>query len=108
MAFDAPDAVLACTRRNRSNTPLQSLMTLNEPVFLECARALALRTLAEGGQTEAERLVFAFRRCLARKPRTEEAAVLLGLLRFSRSMMPGAVLCVPLVDGAGAVVRNPP
>ena len=41
--FDAPNGDFACVRRARSNTPLQALTTLNEPVFLECARALALR-----------------------------------------------------------------
>ena len=46
--FDAPHGELACVRRVRSNTPLQALVTLNEPVFLDCARALARRTLAEG------------------------------------------------------------
>ena len=47
--FDAPNGDFACVRRTRSNTPLQALTTLNEPIFLECARALALRTLREGG-----------------------------------------------------------
>ena len=43
--FDAPNGDFSCVRRTRSNTPLQALTTLNEPIFLECARALALRTL---------------------------------------------------------------
>ena len=43
--FDAPNGEFACVRRTRSNTPLQALATLNEPLFLECARALALKTL---------------------------------------------------------------
>ena len=46
--FDAPNGDFSCVRRARSNTPLQALTTLNEPIFLECARALALRTLARG------------------------------------------------------------
>ena len=46
--FDAPNGDFACVRRARSNTPLQALATLNEPEFLECARALALQTLARG------------------------------------------------------------
>ena len=45
--FDAPNGDFACVRRTRSNTPLQALTTLNEPIFLECARALALRTLRQ-------------------------------------------------------------
>jgi hypothetical protein len=82
--FDAPNGDVSCVRRVRSNTPLQALMTLNEPVFLDCARALARRTLADGGATDAERLVYAFRRCVARKPTPNEEAQLLQLLRQQR------------------------
>ncbi len=78
--FDAPNGDFACVRRSRSNTPLQALATLNEPEFLECARALALKTVREGGKADAERLDFAFRRCLARKPSASEASALLELL----------------------------
>ena len=63
-----PNGDFACVRRSRSDTPLQALMTLNEPVFLECARGLALRTLNEGGHSDDERISFAFRRCVARHP----------------------------------------
>jgi hypothetical protein len=80
-SFDAPNGDFACVRRARSNTPLQALMTLNEPVFLECARALALRTLSEGGKDDAGRVAYAFRRCLSRAPTAEESAELLALLR---------------------------
>ena len=47
--FDAPNGDISCVRRARSNTPLQALTTLNEPLFVESARALALRRLKEGG-----------------------------------------------------------
>lgn len=80
-AFDAPNGDMSCVRRSRSNTPLQALTTLNEPLFLEAAQALALRTLQEGGATDEARLTYAFRRCLARKPNAEESAVLMGLLQ---------------------------
>jgi hypothetical protein len=79
-AFDAPNGDFACVRRTRSNTPLQALVTLNEPEFLECARALALKAVRKGGETDAARLDFAFRRCMARSPRPAESAVLLALL----------------------------
>ncbi len=79
-AFDAPNGDFSCVRRVRSNTPLQALMTLNEPISMECARSLALKTLNEGGGSDEERLVYAFRRCLARQPSHEEASELLGLL----------------------------
>ena len=55
-------------------------MTLNEPVFLECSRALALKTVNEGGKSDEERIAFAFRRCVARKPSAAEATELLRLL----------------------------
>ena len=79
-AFDAPNGDFSCVRRVRSNTPLQALTTLNEPVFMECARALALRTVREGGPTDAERLTYAFRCCVARTPSQPEASTLLALL----------------------------
>jgi hypothetical protein len=88
-AFDAPNGDFACVRRTRSNTPLQALTVLNEPIFMESARALALRVLADGGDNNSDRLRYAFRRCLARAPTAAEAKTLLELLtrqteRFSR------------------------
>ena len=78
--FDAPNGDFSCVRRLRSNTPLQALVSLNEPVFVECAQALARQTLAEGGQTDADRIAYAFRRALARPPRLDEKQELLSLL----------------------------
>ncbi len=91
-AFDAPNGDFACVRRSRSNTPLQALTTLNEPIYLECARALALLALERGGSTEADRLVYAFRRCLARAPSDSEQSTLLELLKKQtrRFEAPGA------------------
>ena len=80
-AFDAPNGDFSCVRRGRSNTPLQALTTLNEPLFLESARALAARTLVTGGASDGQRLSYAFRRCLSRRPSPEEKAELLGLLK---------------------------
>jgi hypothetical protein len=78
--FDAPNGDAACVKRSRSNTPLQALTGLNEPIFMECAQALGLKTLREGGTTDADRVVYAFRRCLARKPTPDESAELLQLV----------------------------
>jgi hypothetical protein len=82
--FDAPNGDFSCVRRARSNTPLQALTTLNETLFLEAARALALKTVREGGATKAARLEFAFRRVLARRPSARESAELIGLLNRQR------------------------
>ena len=91
-SFDAPNGDFACVRRTRSNTPLQALTTLNEPIFMECARALALRTLRERSGPDRDRLDYAFRRCLSRKPTEAEAATLLDLLhrQVQRFEKPGA------------------
>jgi Protein of unknown function (DUF1553)/Protein of unknown function (DUF1549) len=78
--FDAPNGDSSCVRRSRSNTPLQALTTLNEPLSIEAARALAFKTLREGGKTDADRLTYAFRRCVARRPTDAEAHELLGFL----------------------------
>lgn len=78
--FDVPNGDFSCVRRLRSNTPLQALVTLNEPTFMECAQALARKTLAEGGKTDAERINFAFRSAVARPPTEAERKELLALL----------------------------
>ena len=83
-AFDAPNGDFACVARPRSNTPLQALTALNEPVFVEAARALAARALREGGTADAGRLGYAFRVCVARRPTPGESAVLAGLLAKQR------------------------
>jgi hypothetical protein len=75
-AFDAPNGEVACARRVRSNTPLQALTTLNEPLFVECARALALEVVTDGGSSDSERLTYAVRRCLSRGPDQRELDVL--------------------------------
>jgi len=78
--FDAPDASSACTRRNRSNTPLQALTLLNDQGQYEFARALAARVLREGGADDGDRLRYAFRLCLARAPNEREQQRLAELL----------------------------
>jgi hypothetical protein len=80
-AFDAPNGDISCVRRTRSNTPLQALTALHEPIFVESARALGLMAQREGGATDEERVVFAFRRVLGRRPDAEETTALLDLLR---------------------------
>ena len=79
-SFDSPSANESCVRRARSNTPLQALTTLNEPLFVDCAKALALRTVREGGETTEDRLTYAFRRCTSRRPTSTERKVLTDLL----------------------------
>ena len=74
--FDAPDGLSTCTRRNRSNTPLQALTLLNDPAYFEAAQALAKVIEKEG-------LATAFRRCTSRAPEATELAILSPLDRLS-------------------------
>ena len=75
--FDAPDRFACTARRIRSNTPLQALTLLNEPVFVEAAKALAERVLKETpGASVRDRVTRMFRTCLARVPQPNELAEL--------------------------------
>ncbi|MBB5035266.1 mono/diheme cytochrome c family protein [Prosthecobacter vanneervenii] len=70
--FDSPDAADACVRRERSNTPLQALTMMNDGVFVEAARSLARRALAEASPDTPSRLRHLFTLTLNRAPRPEE------------------------------------
>jgi Protein of unknown function (DUF1553)/Protein of unknown function (DUF1549)/Planctomycete cytochrome C len=85
--FDAPNADLACARRVRSNTPLAALTGLNEPIFVEAARALALRVLREGGKDDAARAAHAFQLCTSRSPSAAERDAILNLLQSRRQRL---------------------
>jgi hypothetical protein len=72
LAFDAPPAETACTRRVRSNTPLQALTTLNEKTFVEAAQAMGLRIMKQGGDDDRHRATYAFRLSTGRTPSEPE------------------------------------
>ncbi len=78
-AFDAPNREVCTLRRGRTNTPLQALVTLNDPVYIEAAQGLGRRVVAHGGSSLTERMRYAFRLCLARPPRDDEATRLVKL-----------------------------
>lgn len=86
ITFDAPSPARACTRRDRSNTPLQALTLLNDPVFFEMAEAWGKRIQAEGGTTDAERINFAVRACLSRPATDREVNRLLKYLEHERTL----------------------
>ncbi len=79
--FDASEALSTCTRRNRSNTPLQALTLLNDQGFYEFAQALAQRIQRECSEDDGERIAFAFRLCLGRSPSERERQALTRLLQ---------------------------
>ncbi len=82
--FDAPNSDLACLRRERSNSPLQALTLLNDPVYVEAARALADRLIRETLADDEARVRLGFRVCLARLPKPEEMASIVAFYRAQR------------------------
>jgi hypothetical protein len=78
--FDAPDREKCAARRPLTNTPLQALVLLNDPTYVEAARVLAARALREGGKDSRQRIIYAFRLATARPPKPTEARTLGDLL----------------------------
>lgn len=72
MTFDATSREVCTVRRLRTNTPLQALVTLNDPVYIEAAQALARRIVTEGGETLEDRITLGFRLGLTRPPQESE------------------------------------
>jgi hypothetical protein len=81
--FDAPNREVCTLRRERTNTPLQALVTLNDPVYVEAAQALARRLAAAGG-TAADKARYGYRLCVARDPSETELARLVQLHKVAR------------------------
>ncbi len=79
--FDGADGQTACTKRNRSNTPLQALHLANDPAFVEFAKALGERIEKLGGASDPERIDYAYRVCFGRPPSAGEAEVVAKYLR---------------------------
>ncbi len=79
VAFDAPSREECTVERPRSNTPLQALVLLNDPIYVEAARVFAERMMRHGGQTPAERIQFAYRQALGRKAEPAEEKLLLAV-----------------------------
>ena len=79
MAFDAPSREECTVNRPRSNTPLQSLVLFNDPIYVEAARKLAERVMLDAESKE-ERLQRAFELVLQRKPTGKEQSVLLAVV----------------------------
>jgi hypothetical protein len=85
LTFDAPNREVCAAGRARTSTPLQSLVLMNDPVYVEAARAFAARVLKEGGADDAAKLTYAWRLALARTPSVTERAVLEKTLAKQRA-----------------------
>ncbi|MDY3551161.1 PSD1 and planctomycete cytochrome C domain-containing protein [Gemmata sp. JC717] len=86
--FDAADAQVACTKRNRSNTPLQALHLANDPAFVEFAEALGKRIESSSPSDDAGKIAFAFAVCFARTPTEAEASRVRSYLDAKRKADP--------------------
>ena len=84
LAFDAPTREECTVQRPRSNTPLQALVLLNDPIYVESARALAERVLRESGPVTAARIDWLYRVVLSRPPHPAEAEVVSALVAKHR------------------------
>jgi hypothetical protein len=107
LVFDTPQGDVSCTRRMRSNTPLQALTTLNDPTFFEAAQALALRVWREGGASDEERMRYAFRLATGRNPDKLELPRLLKFLQEQRVNFEGNTAASVYVSAAD-VTNIPP
>ncbi len=82
--FDAPSREFCSVNRPRTNTPLQALVTLNDPAFVEAARLFGQRILSEGGNNDQDRLIFAFTLATSRPPQETELKILSATLTEQR------------------------
>lgn len=85
VAFDAPSREVCTARRSRTNTPLQALVTLNDPVYIEAAQALARRIAGQGALAAADKVRYGVRLCLGRHASATEVTRLLALYEPARA-----------------------
>jgi hypothetical protein len=104
--FDAPTGESPCTRRIRSNTPLQALTTLNDPVYVEAAQAMAMRVWKNGGKDEKSRIDYAFELCTGRHPGPSEVATISSLLNDESDYFENST--VRAIKVASHDPKNPP
>ena len=83
--FDAPDRETCTAQRERTNTPLQALVTLNDPTYVEASRILAEKMLTQGGATPEQQVKYAFRLATARVPSEREVGLLTELFQRQRA-----------------------
>ncbi|MBA3481980.1 MAG: DUF1553 domain-containing protein [Pirellulales bacterium] len=98
--FDSPDREFCTARRSITNTPLQAMVLMNDPAYLEAARKLAARMLAEGGDVDEQRLAWGFELLTARRPDAAELATLVRLLELQRREFAAAAPAGLLKAGA--------
>jgi hypothetical protein len=105
LAFDAPTREECTADRARSNTPQQALVLLNDPTYVEAARAFAARILSEGGSDTAGRIRWAWRQAVQHDPSAADAAELAALIDRVRSHYTSNPAAAEAILGVGAAPR---
>jgi hypothetical protein len=85
LLFDAPDRERCVVRRETTSTPLQALVLMNDPTYVEASRKLAERMIAEGGTNHQDRICYAFRMATSRRPATRELTLLVEMFGRQRT-----------------------
>lgn len=106
LAFDAPGREECVAERTRSNTPLQALVLLNDPIYIEAARAFAERILTSGQSSDEDRIRWAIRQSFARQVSTEELSVLVSLLQGYRTQYAADVTAAEKLLSVGEFKNN--
>ncbi len=105
--FDAPSREKCVVQRQRTNTPLQALVTLNDPQFVEASRHLAARILRGGGKSDAAKLEFAWRLATSRPPSMSKLQMLQDLLDDQRKLFQASPEKAEQYLGVGDTKRHP-
>lgn len=106
VTFDAPNREVCVARRSRTNTPLQSLVLLNDPTYIEAARALAQLMIAAGGNDE-QRIHAGFRRCVSRDAHVDELPLITELLKESRERFQTTPALATELNKVGTIPATP-
>lgn len=105
MIFDAAKRDVCVAKRSSTSTPLQALVLLNDPQFVEATRALAARAASEGGESTTEHISLAFQLCTNRTPTDEELDILLTLHQ-SEPNAPLETVCAAILNSDCAIMRR--
>ena len=79
ITFDTPDRYFCAVSRQKTSTPLQALVLMNDPQYVEAARMLGQRMMREGGHTPETRIVFAYKALVGRHPRAKELELMVKM-----------------------------
>ncbi len=104
--YDAPEREFCIVRRTTTNTPLQSLVLMNDPTYIEASRKFAERLMTEGGATLKDRIIYAYRLALSRPPKEGEVNVLSDLYARQRASFSANREAAAKLLGVGESKRN--